>query len=299
MVGTGRTNESCSFFQVALSGERYYKMLESSTESFIKKHFRRTWAFQSAGNYSTMEDIKQPLTGHLTDLRRCLVISFVAVGICFIIAYAFVDNIGYWFFKPLFDVLPQGTSLIFTSYQDAFFLYLKLALVSAVFLSSPVILWEIWSFVAPGLYQHEKRMILPFTFVSTLCFIGGASFGYFIAFSPAFRFLIGYTTEYLTPMPAANEYFSLAVRLLIAFGVIFELPVVMVFLARAGLVDVGFLIKNRKYWILIAFVIAALVTPTSDVVNQLLMAAPLVLLYEISIVAVWVLGKKKRPERFI
>ncbi len=150
----------------------------------------------------------------------------------------------------------------------------------------PVIFHQIWLFVAPGLYQHEKKILLPFTFVSTLFFVGGAAFGYLVVFPPAFKFLIGYSSTFLDPMPAVSEYFSLAIRLLIAFGVVFELPVFMVFLAKVGLVNAPFLAKNRKYAVLLAFIIAAILTPTPDVVNQTFMAGPLIILYEISIIAV-------------
>jgi sec-independent protein translocase protein TatC len=129
-------------------------------------------------------------------------------------------------------------------------------------------------------------MLVPFSAISTCCFLGGAAFGYFVVFPPAFRFLISYSSEFLDPMPAVSEYFSLALRLLLAFGVIFELPVFMVFLAKLGTIDAPFLMKNRKYAFLLAFIIAAIVTPTPDVVNQLLMAGPLIVLYEISIIAV-------------
>jgi sec-independent protein translocase protein TatC len=142
------------------------------------------------------------------------------------------------------------------------------------------------------LYRHEKRVLLPFSFLSTLCFVGGASFGYLVVFPPAFRFLVGYSNEFLMSLPAVSEYFSLALRLLIAFGVIFEMPVLMVFLAKVGVVSLAFLNRNRKYAILINFIIAAILTPTPDVVNQLMMAAPLMILYEISIVAVWLFGRK-------
>ena len=160
-------------------------------------------------------------------------------------------------------------------------------------IASPVIFWQIWKFVAPGLYKHEKRLLLPFSFLSALCFIGGAAFGYFVVFPPAFRFLLGYSADFLTPMPAVKEYFSLSLRLLIAFGVVFELPILMVFLAKLGIVDVPFLNKNRKYAILINFIIAAVLTPTPDIVNQMLMGVPLMVLYEISVVAVWIFGRKK------
>lgn len=151
---------------------------------------------------------------------------------------------------------------------------------------------QIWRFVAPGLYSHEKRVLVPFSALSSVCFIGGAAFGYFVVFPPAFRFLVGYNNEFLTSLPAVSEYFSLAIRLLLAFGVIFEMPIFMVFLAKVGVVDVGFLTRNRKYAILFNFVVAAILTPTPDVVNQMMMGVPLMILYEISVVAVWLFGKK-------
>ena len=161
-----------------------------------------------------------------------------------------------------------------------------------VLLASPVIFLQIWRFVAPGLYRHEKQVILPFTLISTLCFLGGAAFGYFVVFPPAFRFLIGYESAILDPLPAVSEYFSLSLRLLIAFGLVFELPIFMVFLAKIGIIDADFLKRNRKYAFLISFVIAAILTPTPDVVNQLLMAGPLIILYEVSIVAISLFARK-------
>jgi sec-independent protein translocase protein TatC len=155
-----------------------------------------------------------------------------------------------------------------------------------------VIFSQIWRFVAPGLFKHEKRVLIPFTLLSTICFIGGAAFGYLVVFPPAFRFLVGYNNDFLTSLPSVSEYFSLALRLLIAFGAIFEMPVFMVFLAKVGLVSVAFLHRNRKYSILINFIVAAILTPTPDVVNQVLMAVPLMILYEISVVAVWAFGRK-------
>lgn len=153
---------------------------------------------------------------------------------------------------------------------------------------------QIWRFVAPGLYHHEKKVLLPFILLSTACFSGGVLFGYTLVFPPAFRFLVGYSNEYLSAMPAVNEYFSLCLRLLISFGCIFELPVFMVFLARIGVIDAPFLCRNRKYAVLISFIIAAILTPTPDVVNQVLMGGPLVVLYEISIVAVRLFGRQSR-----
>lgn len=161
--------------------------------------------------------------------------------------------------------------------------------------ASPVIFLQAWRFVAPGLYRHEKRVLFPFAAVSSLCFLCGATFGYFVVFPPAFRFFLGYASNILDPLPGVSEYFSLALQLLISFGVIFELPVFMVFLAKTGVVDTTFLRRNRKYALLVSFIVAAIVTPTSDVVNQLLMAGPLIILYEISVVAVAVFGRHRFP----
>ncbi|MDP2105452.1 MAG: twin-arginine translocase subunit TatC [Desulfobulbaceae bacterium] len=163
-------------------------------------------------------------------------------------------------------------------------------------MASPVIFWQIWRFVAPGLYRHEKKVILPFSLLSSICFISGSIFGYLVIFPPAFKFLTSYSSEHLAAMPAVNEYFSLALRLLIAFGVIFELPVFMVLLAKVGMINTAFLKKNRKYAFLLSFVIAAIVTPTPDVVNQVMMAIPMAILYEISIVAVWLFGRRILPD---
>lgn len=151
---------------------------------------------------------------------------------------------------------------------------------------------QIWRFIAPGLYRHERKVLVPFSLLSTFCFLGGAAFGYLIVFPPAFRFLVGYSNEYLTSLPAVGEYFSLATRLLLAFGAIFEMPILMVFLAKIGMIDVSFLKRNRKYAILINFIIAAILTPTPDVVNQMMMAIPLLILYEISVLAVWLFGRR-------
>lgn len=129
-----------------------------------------------------------------------------------------------------------------------------------------MIFWQVWVFIAPGLYQHEKRVIIPFTLLSSFCFLGGAAFGYYVVFPPAFRFLMGYTTDFLTALPTVKEYFSLSLRLLIAFGVAFEMPVFMVLLARLGIVDRAFLSRNRKYAFLLSFVIAAILTDRKSVV---------------------------------
>ncbi len=233
------------------------------------------------------------LTEHLAELRTRLIRSIIAIVIGFCVCYAFIEPIFALLSKPLEEVVPPGTSLIFTSYPEAFFTYLKLALTCGIFIASPFILYEIWAFVAPGLYPHEKKWALPFVLFSSIFFIGGALFGYIVVFPAAFNFLASYAGQDLKLLPSVSEYFSLTIKLLLGFGAAFELPIFMVFMALIGVIDATMLRKNRKYALLIIFILAAILTPTPDVVNQCLLAAPLLVLYEISIFLVALIGKKR------
>ncbi|MGQ9745843.1 MAG: twin-arginine translocase subunit TatC [Dissulfurimicrobium sp.] len=233
------------------------------------------------------------LTEHLAELRQRIIVSLIAVAVCSTLSYAFIEPIFAVLARPVEAVLPPGTTLIFTSYPEAFFIYLKLAIMCGIFLASPVILYEIWAFVAPGLYEHERRLALPFIFISTVFFVGGGLFGYLVAFPAAFKFLASYSNEYLRLMPNVTEYVSLTIHLLLGFGIAFELPVFMALLEVMGIIDAKMLKKNRKYAILINFILAAILTPTPDILNQLMLAIPLMLLYEISIIFVWIIGKRK------
>jgi sec-independent protein translocase protein TatC len=164
-------------------------------------------------------------------------------------------------------------------------------------LASPVIIYQFWMFIAPGLYQKEKRMLIPVVILSTLFFIGGALFGYYIVFPWGFKFFLGFASETIRPLPSMKEYLSFSSKLLLAFGLVFELPLVITFLARLGIVSVEFLKKNRKYALLLFFAGAAILTPP-DVVTQVMMAMPLMLLYEVSIIGARIFGKKKAdPEQ--
>jgi len=232
-----------------------------------------------------------PLSEHLSELRYRIISSLLALAVGFAIAYYFIDPIFDAITKPLKQVLPEGSSLIFTAYSEGFFAYIKLAFVCGIFIASPVILYEIWAFIAPGLYNHEKRILLPLALISSLCFLCGGLFGYFVVFPAAFGFFAGYSTAGLKLMPNITEYLSLAMHLLLAFGLAFELPVFMLFLGIIGLVGAELLRKWRRYAILIAFIAAAILTPTPDVVNQTLMALPLVLLYELGIWLVWIANR--------
>jgi sec-independent protein translocase protein TatC len=241
------------------------------------------------------EEDKAPFTAHLEELRSRLIVSFVAVGVGFFVAYFFKEKLFELLMKPLTDVMGEGDKLIFTNLPEAFFVYLKTAFLAGVMAASPVILYQFWKFVAPGLYKKERVVLLPVVFLCSFFFIGGALFGYFIVFPYGFKFFLGFATEFIRPLPSMKEYFSFASKLLVAFGLVFELPLIITLFSRLGLVSVQFLKKNRKYALLLFFVGAAILTPP-DVITQVMMAVPLMFLYEISIIGARIFARKNPYE---
>jgi sec-independent protein translocase protein TatC len=226
---------------------------------------------------------KQPFLGHLEELRERLIASAIAVGIGFAICYFFSERIFLVLIEPLKRAMPEGDQLIFTGLPEMFLTYLKVALVAGILLAAPYLFYQMWMFVAPGLYKHERSLVVPFVFASTLLFVGGARFGYFIVFPFGFKFFIGFSNEYVRALPSVKQYFGFALKLLFAFGLVFELPVIIFFLAKMGIVTTELLKKKRKYAILLTFVAAAILTPP-DVITQCMMAGPLIILYEVGII---------------
>jgi sec-independent protein translocase protein TatC len=241
------------------------------------------------------EDEKIPFTAHLEELRKRLIVCFIAIGVGFLISFGFKEEIFNILVLPLIHAMKEGETLIFTGLPEAFFTYLKVAFLAGIMVASPVILYEFWMFVAPGLYKKERRMLAPVVLLSTFFFVGGSLFGYFVVFPWGFKFFLGFATETIRPLPSMKEYFSFAAKLLLAFGLIFELPLVLTFLARLGIVSVDFLKKKRKYAYLLAFVVGAVLTPP-DVITQIMMAIPLICLYELSILGARIFGKKKTED---
>jgi len=228
---------------------------------------------------------KMTFTEHLEELRYRLIRILISIGIGFLISYGFSKQIFYIISLPLLKVLPKGNNLIFTALPEAFFTYLKVSFFSGIVIASPYILYQIWKFISPGLYPHEKRYVIPFVIVATFFFTAGILFAYFVVFPFGFKFFISFQNEYIKALPSLKQYLSFCLKLLFAFGVIFDLPVFMFFMAKIGIVNSKLLIKNRKYVIVLIFVVAAILTPP-DIFTQFCMALPLLLLYEISILVV-------------
>ena len=242
------------------------------------------------------EEDKIPFSDHLDELRSRLIVCFVAIGVGFVAAYGFKEKLFDILNAPLIEAMGEsGATMVFTGLPEAFFTYLKVSLLAGLMLASPIVIYQFWMFVSPGLYKHERRMLMPIVIISTFFFIGGALFGYYVVFPYGFRFFLGFANENIKALPSMKEYLALSAKLLLAFGLVFELPLVITFMAKLGLVTVPFLRKNRKYAILIFFVGAAIITPP-DVVTQIMMAIPLMALYELSIFGAIVFGRKPPAE---
>ncbi|MBI3367673.1 MAG: twin-arginine translocase subunit TatC [Burkholderiales bacterium] len=231
-----------------------------------------------------LEGTEQPFVSHLVELRDRLVRALIALGIAFGILCFFPGPAALYdlLAAPLVANLPKGTTLIATNVISPFLVPLKITLMAAFMLALPVVLYQLWAFVAPGLYSHEKRMILPLVMSSTVLFIGGIAFCYFFVFGQVFKFIQGFAPKSITAAPDIEAYLGFVLTMFIAFGAAFEVPIAVVVLARMGVVSIAKLKEWRGYFIVIAFIVAAIITPP-DIVSQLSLAIPMCLLYELGI----------------
>ncbi|MEE9124953.1 MAG: twin-arginine translocase subunit TatC [candidate division NC10 bacterium] len=254
-----------------------------------------------------MPEDKMPFLSHLEELRKRLISSLIAVGVGFALFFHFSEQImallkrilttGYAIQKsyPFVVVVTRPPpELIFVAPAEAFWAHIKIGFLTGLLLAIPFILFELWRFVSPGLHARERRYALPFVVLGTVFFFVGVAFCYLVVLPFAMNFLLTYKTEHLTPMLSIGLFIDFIVKFLLAFGLIFQLPILMSLAGRLGLVTSKFLSRNRKYAILLNFVIAAILTPTPDIFNQTLMAGPLVLLYEVGIWAVRIIEKTRR-----
>ncbi len=218
--------------------------------------------------------------------------SAIAILVGFVVCWYFSKHLFAFLARPVSQFLPPGQKLVYTTLPSAFMLYMKVALLGGIFLASPVVIYHLWRFIAPGLYQREKRYALPFIFFSTAFFLGGAAFGYYWMFPVACKFLIEIGSDF-QPMITIDQYFSLISKILLWVGLVFELPILIFFLARFGLVTHTMLLKYFKYAFIGIFVLSAVVTPTGDMMTQTLFALPVIGLYLLGILVAWLFGKKR------
>jgi len=244
-----------------------------------------------------MADQKMPLTAHLEELRWRLIKSLAAIAVAFVATYNLADPLFAFLTRPLLAQNLGPVELIGTGVTEAFFTKLKVSFIAALFIASPVIFYQAWMFVAPGLYDQEKRYARPFVFFATIFFVLGAAFCYWVVFPVGYRFFIEeYQSIGVSPSIRISEYLTFSARMLLAFGVTFEMPVVTFFLARLGIVTYRTMLSYARYAVLVIFIVAAVLTPGPDVASQLLMAGPLLVLYAASIGVAYMFGTPPAAE---
>jgi sec-independent protein translocase protein TatC len=239
---------------------------------------------------------KMSFLEHLEELRKRIIHALYAILGCFALMFYFMGDMNTYMLRYFTQTAAAGqVKLLATELTEGFMFQFKLALLAATVLAAPFVLMQVWLFIAPGLYAKEKKVVIPFVLSGTVLFGTGVWFAHRIAFPSMVTFLVSFGNEYLVMMPSLGLVFGWYVKMVLALGLIFELPVLVFFLARFGIVTAGFLVKKTKYAILIIFVIAALITPSPDPVNQLVFAAPMFVLYLVSIGVAWIFGKKRKP----
>lgn len=238
------------------------------------------------------------LLEHLEELRRRIVWSIMAVAVTFFVCFYYSSHIFAYVQRPIIQALHANhmeETLVYTNPIEPFNLYVEVALIAAIFIASPFVLYQVWMFIAPGLYKHERRYIVPFMFSTVGLFLAGGFFGYKIVYPRALEFLISFGDQF-KPMITVHEYMDLFLKIVLGLGLVFELPILIFFLALMGLVSAGFLWRNMRYSILVIFIVAAIVTPTPDVVNMCIFAAPMIGLYALSIGIAWMVHPSRRKK---
>lgn len=237
---------------------------------------------------------KMSFLEHLDELRKRLIyIVYSLIAGC-VVAYIFIKPVFAFITRPMHAVLPPGGYLQFTSGAEPFMLYVKIGFLAGIFISSPLILWQIWKFIAPGLYSHEKKFAIPFVLMSTVFFVAGGLFAHFVAFPVTWNFFAGFSTEYMKFVPKIDEAFSLYAKMILASGVVFEMPTLVLFLARMGVISGRLMVRYFKYALLFIFVAAAILSPGGDIPSQLVLAVPMLGLYILSILIAFIF-QRRRP----
>ncbi|NOZ78101.1 MAG: twin-arginine translocase subunit TatC [Acidobacteria bacterium] len=238
---------------------------------------------------------RMTLIEHLEELRRRLINIIAAVFVAFLASWYFAPAIFHWLEVPIMEYLPKGEKLAFTGLVDPFMLYIKVALLAGIFFASPIILWQVWLFLRPGLYKHERRMAAPFIVFTTVFFLGGGYFGYRIAFPMVVHFLLTVGDNFRQVVTIEN-YFSMMSKTLLGLGLVFELPIFIFFLARIGLVTPRQLLRWFRWAVLIIFIVAAVITPTPDIATQSVFALPMIGLYLLGVLIAWIFGRKRHDD---
>ena len=240
---------------------------------------------------------KMSFLEHLDELRKRIVNACIAIGVGVLISFFFINRIVNFLLAPTRKILPPGVKMIYTEPGEAFGMYITISLIAGAVIASPVVMYQVWGFIAPGLYSKEKRMAIPFVLFTTVGFLAGATFNHFVAFPFMMAFFASFNGLDLAFMPRLEDTFGLYTKMLLGMGLIFQMPTIVYFLAKMKMVTARFLWQHGKYAILIAYIIAAVVTPTADPMNQTIFAAPMIVLYFLSIGIAWVVNPRNRDKK--
>ena len=238
---------------------------------------------------------KMSFLEHLDELRKRIVASCLGVAVGILLSFAFINRIVNFILTPTFKVLPAGSRMIYTQPSEAFGLYIQISLITGVVIAAPWILYQVWLFIAPGLYANEKRLAIPFVAFGTIGFIGGALFNHYIVFPFMMKFFGSFNNSDLVFMPRLEDVFDLYTKMLLGMGLVFQMPTIIYSLAKMRMVSARFLLRHFKYAFLIIFIVAAVITPTGDMITQTIFAAPMVGLYLLSILIAWIVRPRQEP----
>lgn len=239
-----------------------------------------------------LEGGKMSFLEHLDELRTRLIHSLIGVGVGCVFSFIFLDRVFEFVTRPMREMLPAGGNLVQTEPAEFFMLYLKVGVLVGFLIAAPFVIWQLWLFIAPGLYTNEKRFAVPFVLLGSVFFLLGAAFSHYVAFPWTWKFFVNFRPDYVQMMLKLGAAFSLYVKMLLGFAVIFQMPTIVFFLARMGMVSARFLIRHFKYAVLVIFILGAVLSPGGDVVSQALMAGPMLVLYGLSILIAWMFAKK-------
>ena len=233
---------------------------------------------------------------HLEDLRNRLFRAFISIFVALIPAYVFSKDIYEFLSRPLTQYLPEGQKMSYLTLTEPFMTYIKVSFLTGLFAVSPYVFYQLWKFVAPGLYQKEKKYVIPFVLFTTVFFLGGAAFSYYIAYPFACRFFLEMGKDF-NAVITISQFFSLTIKMLLGVGLVFEIPVLIFFLSKMGLITSRWMVKNFKYAVLVVFIVAALITPSPDMINQMVIAGPMIGLYMIGVLVAFLFGKERTARR--
>ena len=244
---------------------------------------------------SSGADGRMSFLEHLDELRKRIIRALIGIGIGFAIAIGFLNPLYQFVIGPMHALLKPGQQLIFTDPTEALMIKLKIALIAGILAASPLVMSQVWLFISPGLYTHEKKAAVPFVLFSSSLFVAGAAFAHYYVFPLTYQFMGSFADDMLTYMPRIEPTFSLWMKLVLTFGLVFQMPALVLFLAKLGLVTARFLWKNFKFAVLIIAIIGAVLSPGTDPVGQLALSVPMIILYLLSIGLAWIFGKKREP----